>query len=130
MSNDYFYGTGRRSKAATAKRSTTPARPDPRGRPMNGRITHIVRGQGHGFIRVRGDRNIYFHRGDVQDGTRFNDLEVGDAVLFELLEDQISGPRALRVTRGDKRRSREASERSQTGTVPARTTKRRGGRTE
>jgi len=35
----------------------------------------------------------------VQEGTSFNDFEVGDAVLFELLEDAVSGSRALRVRR-------------------------------
>jgi cold shock CspA family protein len=33
------------------------------------------------------------------EGTAFQDLAVGDRVTFELLEDAISGPRALRVER-------------------------------
>ncbi|MES1166498.1 MAG: cold shock domain-containing protein [Pseudomonadota bacterium] len=100
-SHDYFYGTERKR---VPKRSGKPAKPDPHGHPMTGRITKIARGQGHGFIRVRNDREIYFHRGDVLEGTGFNDLEVGDAVSFELLEDHVSGPRALRLARRRKRR--------------------------
>jgi hypothetical protein len=33
---------------------------------------------------------------DLQAGTAFNDLEIGDAVTFELLEDAVSGARAAR----------------------------------
>jgi hypothetical protein len=33
----------------------------------------------------------------MQEGCVFNDLEVGDTVTFELLEDAVSGARALRV---------------------------------
>jgi cold shock CspA family protein len=61
-------------------------------------------GQGHGFIRLLDDREIYFHRRDLQEGAAFNELEVGDAVTFELLEDSVSGARALRVMRQEKPR--------------------------
>ncbi len=57
----------------------------------------LVVGQGHGFIRLPEGRKVFFHRGDLQDGTRFNDLRVGDRVTFELLDDAVSGPRALHV---------------------------------
>jgi hypothetical protein len=36
---------------------------------------------------------------DVEDGTIFNDLSLGNAVSFELFEDAVSGARALRVAR-------------------------------
>jgi cold shock CspA family protein len=39
---------------------------------------------------------VFFHRSDVMEGT-FNALAVGDVVAFELIEDQVSGPRATRV---------------------------------
>ena len=68
----------------------------PRGKAATGKIAKIFVGQGHGFIRLR-DREVYFHRRDVQEGTVFNDLEVGNMVTFELLEDDVSGARALRV---------------------------------
>jgi cold shock CspA family protein len=102
MSNDDFDDFGRRK--APPKRAGKPARPDPSGPPKTGRISQIARGQGHGYIRLRNDREVYFHRGDVQEGTAFNDLAVGDRVAFELFEDQFSGPRALRLTRQTIRR--------------------------
>jgi len=33
------------------------------------------------------------------EGTSFHDLAIGNRVTFDLLEDAISGPRALRVAR-------------------------------
>ena len=82
------------------KRPATPSRPDDaRGKPGTGRIVNILTGQGHGFIRVSDAREVYFHRADLEEGTAFNDLRVGDAVKFELLEDAVSGARALRVAR-------------------------------
>jgi cold shock CspA family protein len=73
MSPDYFYGT-------TRKRATKQAaKPRPN--------------------KMRDNREVYFHRADVQEGTSFNDLEVGETVKFELLDDAVSGARALRVRR-------------------------------
>jgi hypothetical protein len=83
-STDYFHGTGRKSAL--------------KGKPASGRIARLLIGQGHGFIRLR-DREIFFHRRDLLDGTAFNDLQIGDPVRFELLEDSVSGARALCVTR-------------------------------
>lgn len=60
-------------------------------------------GQGHGFIRLANDREVFFHRSDVQEGTSFNDFAVGDTVRFDLLEDNVSGPRAVRVMRRSRR---------------------------
>jgi cold shock CspA family protein len=96
MSPEYFYGAGRKG---APKCSGKPSQSDPRGRPATGRIAKILVGQGHGFIRLRDDREIFFHRGDSRDGTAFNDLQIGDTVTFELLEDSVSGARALRVKR-------------------------------
>jgi hypothetical protein len=42
-------------------------------------------------------RQIWFHRNDMAEPATFNDFVVGDSVAFDLLEDQISGARALRV---------------------------------
>src|SRR5262245_44958163 len=63
MSAEYFYGAGRKD---APKRSGKPSRTDPRGRPATGRIAKILVGQDHGFIRLRDDREIFFHRGDVR----------------------------------------------------------------
>jgi len=70
-----------------------------RGTPSSGRIVTLMLGQGHGFIRLTNDRKVFFHRSDLKEGTSFADLAVGHRVTFELLEDAISGPRALRVER-------------------------------
>ena len=77
-----------------------PARPaERRGVVSTGRIVKLLIGQSHGFIRLADKREIYFHRSDLEDGTAFNDFIIGDAVTFELLEDGVSGARALRVKR-------------------------------
>jgi len=70
-----------------------------RGPSRSGRIVTLVLGQGHGFIRIADRRNVFFHRSDLREGTRFGDLAIGEQLTFELLEDPISGPRALRVSR-------------------------------
>jgi cold shock CspA family protein len=54
---------------------------------------------GHGYIRLTKDREVYFHRADLEEGTGFNSLRVGDVVSFELFEDAVSGARALHITR-------------------------------
>ena len=70
-----------------------------RGTPSSGRIVTLVLGQGHGFIRLTSARKVFFHRSDLCEGTSFHDLAIGNRVTFDLLEDAISGPRALRVAR-------------------------------
>ena len=64
-----------------------------------GRIVKLLVGQSHGFIRLADGREIFFHRADVREGAAFNALNVGDPVTFELLEDTVSGARAIRVNR-------------------------------
>ena len=71
-----------------------PGPPDLRGTRATGRIAKLFVGQGHGFIRLARDREVFFHRGDLVEGTAFNDLRIGDAVTFELFEDAVSGARA------------------------------------
>jgi|SRR5579862_9883443 cold shock CspA family protein len=75
----------------------------PKGRPMSGRVTKINAGQSHGFIRDKEQRDLFFHRSDTAYGT-FNELEVGDEVAFELIEDRLSGPRATQVRRSKRTR--------------------------
>jgi cold shock CspA family protein len=76
-----------------------PRPPERHGVASAGRIVDVRTGQGHGFIRVDSGREIYFHRSDCEDCTSFNDFAVGQRVTFELLEDRVSGDRALRVKR-------------------------------
>jgi cold shock CspA family protein len=96
MSPDYFYGTTRKR---TTKQAAKPRPNEARGKPATGKIAKLLFGQAYGFIKMRDNREVYFHRADVQEGTSFNDLEVGETVKFELLDDAVSGARALRVRR-------------------------------
>ena len=85
---------------SATKPSSTSLRPHvPRGTPRTGRIVTLSIGRGHGFIRLPNAREVYFHRADLQAGTAFNEMQIGDAVWFELLEDAVSGARALRIVR-------------------------------
>jgi cold shock CspA family protein len=86
-------------KAAPARKAAIVRPAERRGTPSSGRIVTLLVGQGHGFIRVATDRKVFFHRSDLCEGTAFHNLAVGDRMTFELLEDAISGPRALRVER-------------------------------
>jgi len=86
-------------KVAPARKFTAARPAEHRGTPSSGRIVTLFIGQGHGFIRLGSDREVFFHRSDVCEGTSFNDFAVGDAVTFELFEDHVSGARALRVER-------------------------------
>lgn len=65
----------------------------------DGRIARLSAGQGHGAIRSADGRNVWFHRSDMLDPACFNSCAVGDAVTFELIDDRISGARALLVRR-------------------------------
>jgi hypothetical protein len=56
-------------------------------------------GQQPGRAGQRAPAEICFHRSDLDEDTSFNDVAIGDAVTFELLEDDVSGARALRVKR-------------------------------
>ena len=41
-------------------------------------------------------QRVFFHSRDLE-GARYNDMEVGASVFFELIADPVSGPRATRV---------------------------------
>ena len=77
--------------------------PEPQGSVSGGRVAKLFVGQGYGFIRTVNGREVYFHRKDLAKGTSINDLRVRDAVIFELLEDRVSGARAVRVTQQRRR---------------------------
>ena len=93
----YFYGAARKAVPLAKPAGSRP--PERRGVSTTGRIARLLVGQGYGFIRLTDDREVFFHRSDVREGASFNDFAVNDAVTFELLEDAVSGARALRVTR-------------------------------
>lgn len=98
----YFYVAGRKAATPRAKPATSPPA-ERRGVSTTGRIAKLLVGQGHGFIRLTNHREVFFHRSDVREGASFNDFAVNDPVTFELLEDPVSGARALRVTRRSRR---------------------------
>jgi cold shock CspA family protein len=92
---EYIYGA---AGTPARQRQLTGRRPlPPRGTVSVGRVAKLFIGQCFGFIRLVNEREIYFHRSDMREGISINDLRVGDSVTFELLEDRISGPRALHV---------------------------------
>ena len=93
----YVAPVAARVKPAVTWMPGTP--PRRQGKPSTGRIAKLFVGNGHGFIRLADKREVYFHRADLAEGTAFNDLRIGDPVKFELLEDAVSGARALRVER-------------------------------
>jgi len=76
----------------------------PASTPSTGTIARLLVGQAYGFIRLRNGRVIFFHRSDLRDATTFNTLQVGDLVAFELVDDQLSGARAIRVAPARRRR--------------------------
>jgi cold shock CspA family protein len=90
--------------AAMPKRPAAPwsGKPGPRelrGKPATGRVARLFVGQGHGFVRLANEREVFFHRADLVEGTSFNELRIGDPLTFELFEDAVSGARALHVAR-------------------------------
>jgi cold shock CspA family protein len=94
MASSFHDDRSRRPSGRRAGNGEPPARC---GTPAHGRIVKLFVGQGYGFIRGRDNRRIFFHRADVDEGSRFNDLDIRDVVRFELFEDPVSGARALRV---------------------------------
>ena len=78
-----------------------------RGRETSGRVTQLSRARLCGQIRARDGQSVFFHRSDL-DGIRYADLEVGVSVRFELVDDAISGPRAIRIRPLTPARSRPA----------------------
>lgn len=73
--------------------------PRAKGVATTGRIVKLLVGHGHGFIRLADGRDVYFHRGDLSEGTRLHEFSVGDRVAFEVIEDRVSGARGLQVRR-------------------------------
>ena len=70
--------------------------PQMHGPKAKGRIAELSRGRSCGVIRASDGQRVFFHSRDLE-GTRYNDMEVGAPVFFELIADPVSGPRATRV---------------------------------
>ena len=62
---------------------------------MEGSIKKLVSDRGFGFISTEKGKDVFFH-GSGLVGTTFDELEVGQAVTFEI-EDSPRGPRAKNV---------------------------------
>ena len=73
-----------------------PQVPPVRGPKAKGKIAELSRGRSCGVIRASDGQRVFFHSRDLE-GARYNDMEVGASVLFELIADPVSGPRATRV---------------------------------
>ncbi len=64
---------------------------------MNGTIKTLT-DKGFGFIAREGEtRDLFFHSKELKDVT-FDELKVGDAVTFEVVESE-KGPNAVNVSR-------------------------------
>ena len=97
MSRAHIFAQLRKTSLAPAIKPSRPG--ERRGVPDRGRIIRLYVGQGYGFIRLADDRDIYFHRADMEAGTSINDCHIGDIVKFERVDDVISGARAQCVKR-------------------------------
>lgn len=96
----YFYILNRR---AAPEHPRFAKRPPPALVLAAGHVARLLIGQCHGFIRLADGREVYFHRADMGKDGSFNRLRVGDSVTFELLDDRVSGARAQRVIRHQRR---------------------------
>ena len=74
------------------------AKPEERGQRASGRVARMLYGQSYGLIRMDDRRDVFFHRKDAK-AALFNALDIGDRVVFELIDDSLTGPRAVRVRR-------------------------------
>lgn len=64
---------------------------------MNGIIKTIVEGKGFGFISREGEtKDLFFHSKELS-GVTFDELKVGDAVTFEVVNTE-KGPAATNVS--------------------------------
>lgn len=65
---------------------------------MKGSIKRLMAEKNFGFIGPEdGSKDVFFHASGLQ-GVQFSELNVGDAVSFEV-EDSDKGPRAVNVSR-------------------------------
>jgi cold shock CspA family protein len=67
-----------------------------RGRATTGTITQLTHGRLCGMIRTAEGEDVFFHGRDLEDA-RYNEVELGGAVAFELIDDRVSGARAARI---------------------------------
>lgn len=68
------------------------------GKVMNGVIKKIM-DKGFGFIALEGQKDVFFHRNSLV-GVKFEELQQGDAVTFEI-EESPKGLNAVNVQRAE-----------------------------
>jgi len=61
-----------------------------------GTIKRLVWDRGFGFIRTAEDRELFFHRNEIE-GMEFSKLSEGQEVEFEVGQGRDSRPQAVRV---------------------------------
>jgi len=61
-----------------------------------GTIRRLIADRGYGFIKTEQEKDIFFHRNDLQ-GVNFDSLSEGQGVEFELGEDRSGRPNAVGV---------------------------------
>lgn len=59
-------------------------------------IVKFKSGTGYGFLAVDNQEDVFFHGRDLRD-TKFDDLKVGDEVLFDRIDDTKRGTTAREV---------------------------------
>ena len=65
---------------------------------MTGTIKKLISDRGFGFIAREGEaKDLFFHSKELK-GVTFDELKVGDAVTFEVVESE-KGPAATNVSR-------------------------------
>jgi len=65
---------------------------------MNGTIKTLIADRKFGFISREGEaKDLFFHAKELK-GVEFDELKVGDAVTFEIVEGE-KGPNATNVSR-------------------------------
>ncbi len=65
---------------------------------MNGTIKTLIAEKGFGFISREGEeKDLFFHSKELS-GVTFDELKVGDAVTFEVVQGE-KGPAATNVSR-------------------------------
>jgi CspA family cold shock protein len=64
---------------------------------MNGTIKKLTPERGFGFIRGEDGTEYFFHRSELREGLRFDELKAGQRVSFEPRQAD-KGPRAAEVS--------------------------------
>ena len=70
---------------------------------MTGIIKSLIRKRGFGFIRTKGEKEVFFHRTDLENA-KFEELKEGDVVKFNIVE-SYKGAKAVHIVVIEKSKS-------------------------